>query len=62
MDIKKSSLKAVSYTHLAVIRADFTRQLARHFIDDFRRSVKELDEARILPGPATDKGVYGFTH
>ena len=46
----------------AVIRADFSRQLAIHFIDDFRRAVKELDEARILPGPATDKGVYGFTH
>lgn len=47
----------------AVIRADFTRQLARHFVEDFKRSVKELDEARILPhGKESDGGVYGFTH
>ena len=47
----------------AVIRADFTRQLARHFVEDFKRCVKELDEARILPGgKEQDCGVYGFTH
>lgn len=57
VDLDKTIIQRV------VVRADFTRQLAQDFIEDFKRSIEALDQANVIPQNCeNDKGCYGFTH
>ena len=47
-----------------VIRQDLSMQLAELFINDLKRGIHELDNARVIVhgNAIKDKGTYGFTH
>ncbi|MEG2502301.1 MAG: glutamate decarboxylase [Anaerovoracaceae bacterium] len=56
------NIKAVIVQRV-VIRADLNREMGKNFIEDFKRSIDELDNARIIcDTEKTEKGIYGFTH
>ena len=47
-----------------VVRSDLSMQLAVLFVEDLKRAIEELNNARILISHNKDKekGSYGFTH
>jgi glutamate decarboxylase len=46
-----------------VVRQDLNRQMATLFIEDLKRAITDLDQARILFSSSEDEiKVHGFTH